>query len=300
MNTKANKKNIRLTESQLETLIETAVRKTLNSISRKNKEKETNKEGIDITKIDIETLKQAYRDLSLTPIHVNYDNILSLPTLIKEAYGDPLPPDSVVNQIANKYKFSTKLVSKVEAENRISIYIIVALIGQNIQLIKTDMEKMGYFLGHIGNQTTVQGMTFVQLQFEPYCQMQIDETDNIKSQYNTLYHWTPDYNLKTILSEGLKPSHKNTEFNYPPRTYLMKGNSTDNEILSLGQNLSLFNKNPNNNGHYTLLEIDITNINDNIRFYYDPNSSIGIYTEQPIPPTNIKPINNIMFSTKLK
>ena len=167
------KKIIQLTEGEFRNLVGNSVCDALTKIFNNNS---LNSEGIDISQIDIETLR-------LTPVLVTYDDDLSLPITIKEAYGDILPPDSVVNKIIQKYKLSEKLVNKVEANHRISIYIIVALIGENVELIKSDMEKMGYFLGRACKSFDVQGMKFVQLQFEPYCQMQKDETDEIKTKY---------------------------------------------------------------------------------------------------------------------
>ena len=291
------KKIIQLTEGEFRNLVGNSVRYALTNMANNDS---LNSEGIDISQIDIETLRQAYRDLRLTPVLVTYDDDLSLPVIIKEAYGDILPPDSVVDKITQKYNYSTKLVNKVEANHKISIYIIVALIGKNIELIKSDMEKRGYFLGHKGKTYIIQGMKFVQLQFEPYCQMQKDETNEIKTKYNKLYHWTPEYRINEILKHGLIPSHKNEVFNYPPRTYLMKGDCDDKEMIGLGQKLCLFNSDPNNNGIYIFLAINNKYLYDNIRFYFDPNSSIGIYTEQIIPSDKIQQISKQQFNTKLK
>ena len=63
----------------------------------------------------------------------------------------------------------------------------------------------------------------------------------------------------------------------------MEGTKDVDSIQALGQSLCFKNKNPNNDGKYVLLKINIENLDDNIRFFYDPNSQIGIYTEQTIP-----------------
>ena len=291
------KKIIRLNEGEFRKLVEDKVREELSKVNNNGTVDES---GIDISKIDIEVFRNAYRDLRFDPIPVTFDDDLSFPVHINEAYGDILPPDSVVNKILNKYKLDTTLVNKVESNHEIAIYIIVALIGKNIKLIKEDMKKMGYFLGRILDKFSINDMEFVKLKFEPYCQMQMDETDNVKSSYDTLYHWTPQYCVEDILSKGLVPSHQNSVFNYPSRTYMMSGDCDDNEMNALGEKLCLVNKNPKNNGAYVLLAIDIRNLDDSIRFYYDPNSSIGIYTEQVIPKDNVKQVDERKFSTKLK
>lgn len=290
------KKTVKLTKVEFCSLVEDRVRKALAGADKNNT---GDIGGIDISKIDIKVLRQAYRDLRLTPVPVTFDDDLTFPVYVNEAYGDILSPDDVVRKISTKYKISTQLVQKVEANNKISIYIIVALIGENVDLIKTDMEKMGYFLGLVGKTYDIEGMKFVKLQFEPTSQMQNDETDNIKSMYGTLYHWTPEYNMESVLSKGLVPSHKNSYFNYPPRTYLMREDCGDREMLSLGQKLCLLNRNPKNNGSYVLLAVDIKNVGDNVRLYYDSNSAIGIYTEQTIPSDKIHQVDKKQFSTKL-
>lgn len=255
---------------------------------------------IDISEISIDDLRKAYKDFRLIPIQSCFDDVLYSPRVIKEAFGDTLQPDTVVQKIINKYGLPERCVLKKEAYNKIYIYIVTAAIGINDKLIEDDMSKMGYYLGFKGKIQDVDGMKFQTLQFEPSSQLQNDETDNIISMYNVLYHWTPSYLLDSIMQNGLIPSHKNKFFNYPPRTYLMKGDSNDRYILGLGQSLCSLNDNQNNNGEYALLEVNIENIDDNVRFYYDSNSEIGIYTEQPISKDRIKIINIFQFVKNVK
>ena len=276
------------------------ISKRIHEALGKNTETElSGKEGIDISKINIEALRRQYRDLRLTPIPVTFD-YLSFPYIIKEAYGDILAPDAVITKIMQKYKLDKQFVSKLESYNKIAIYIVIAQIGDNVELIKADMEKMGYFLSVMLDSVNIQGMGFVELKFEPFSYMQSDETDAIKAKYDILYHWTPEYNLPAICANGLIPSHKNKLFNYPPRTYLIKGDCDDNEMISLGQKLCVINKTPENNGVYVLLAVDIKNIGDGIKFYYGPNSEMGIYTEQDIPCDNIHQVTRQRFPITLK
>lgn len=266
----------------------------------------TNNEGeddfdinsIDISDIDIEILKQSYIDLRLVPTMTVYGDPLSNIPNINEAVGDIMSPDNVVHQIIQKYRLNQQLVVKIEANNKIYIYIITACIGNNDKLIEDDMKKLGYFLSVRGQVQNIQGMQFQTLQFEPYSQMQNDETTNIKQRYSHLYHWTPKYNVNNILQDGLIPNHQNKMFNYPQRIYLMKGNSDLFQMKDLGQQLCLVNTDKRNDGKYVLLKIDLSNISDDIHFYYDSNSSIGIYTEQAIPQTNIKVIGEYTFKVR--
>ena len=246
---------------------------------------------IDLTQFDDETLEQEYKDFRLIPQPHFFDDVYQL----KEAVGDILPPDGVIKKITQKYNINPDFIRKVEANNKIAIYLVIAEIGENVQIIRNEMEKMGYFLGHIGKRSVINKKKFVELQFEPYWQMQDDETDNIKSEYSTLYHWTPEYNVKEILANGLEPSNKSKYYYYPPRIYLLKDGDNADYTNAFGRALCSRNNDPRNNGSYVLLGIDIVNLNDNIRFFLDPNSTIGIYTEQQIPPENINVIRKEQF-----
>lgn len=280
-----------MTKKQLKNIIKESIKNVLmeQSISDVN--------SIDISKIDINILKNSYVDLRLVPTLTTYGGRLSILTTIKEEYGDIMPPDNVVNEILTKYHLDSKMIIKVESYNVIYVYIIIACVGKNDEIIEKDMKKMGYFLGCKGSVQEIQGMKFQTLQFEPYSQLQNNETYNIKNKYNCLYHWTPEYNLTKILKYGLKPNNKNKIFTYPPRIYLMKGDSSLTQMVELGEKLCEVNNNENNNGIYALLKIDIINIDDSIKFYFDSNSIIGIFTEQSIPPKNISLIRKYNFKS---
>lgn len=265
-------KRIKITENHLKKIVESEVKENL--------EKKSPIDTIDITKIDIQILRDNYRDFRLTPFITAYDN-LSEGMYIKGLYNETEEPDTVIKNIIQRYNLTPQLIRKVKQHNNIYVYSIVANIGINDKLIEDDMEKMGYFLS-LKKPVKVDDMDYYIMQFEPTWQLQNDETDNIKSKYNYLYHWTPDYNIDEILEKGLFPLSKNNIFNYPPRIYLIKGDASKELLLQLGTRICFGNLKNSKNTNYTLLKIDIRNIDDNIRFFFDPNSEIGIYTEQPI------------------
>lgn len=286
------KQIIKLTKSELKEILAETVKRVLN--------KGSFVDDIDITQIPIEALKRGYFDYRLVPQSIMYGSILYEPDTITEAVNDVLPPDTVVNNIVNKYRIPQQFVIKVEHYHKIYVYVITACIGENDKLTEDDMNKMGYFLGARGKVVEIQNMRFQTLQFEPSSQLQEDITDLVKSKFDILYHWTPSYCVEGIQYNGLIPSHKNEVFNYPPRTYLMEGNSSDEQMWNLGQQLCIKNNNPNNNGTYNLIIVDIENLDDSIRFFYDLNSEIGIYTEQPIPSDRIHVGKTVQFVKKLR
>ena len=239
---------------------------------------------IDITKIPIEDLKAGYKDLRLVPTLVTYGNPLYEPATIAEAIGDIVPPDDVVNGITTKYRLPKSLVVKIENHHKIYVYSITACIGINDKLIENDMNKLGYFLSVRGNIINVAGMKYQILQFEPNSQLQDDITDEIKLNNKVILHWTQYKNINNIMQNGLIPYSKNKAFNYPPRIYFMESGISKEEQNKFGRLLYQVNGGEN---RYALLSINTSNLDDSIRFFYDPNSAIGIYTEQPIPSVNI-------------
>ena len=238
---------------------------------------------IDVSEIPIEILKKGYFDYRLVPTSVSYTDVLCNETFVMEAVRDVLPPDTIVNNIVQKYHIPKELVVKIEHHHQIYIYAITAMIGVNDKLITEDMEKMGYFMSYMGGTQNVGGMKYAVLQFEPTSQLQEDVTEAIKEKYKVLYHWTPYYNVDSIFEKGLIPSHKNTLYNFPSRTYLIKGDTSNSKLVYFGMQLCAKNEEEKNDGKYALLKIDLNKLDEAIRFFFDPNSDVGIYTQQIIP-----------------
>lgn len=285
-------KKITLKESELKNIIQKSVKKNLNENLTAN--------DIDISLMDINILKSIYRDLRLNP-HINvFGNILSDIPYIKENIDDIIEPDEVVNKLNRKYNFPANVVAKREAFNKIYIYIITACVGINDKVIEDDMLKMGYFLGYRGKTVNIDEMSFQVLQFEPMSQLQTDETNNIKTKCNFLYHWTPKYNLENILNNGLIPSSKNSIYNYPNRIYLIRGDANITLVKLTGYQIFGTNNSELNDGEYVLLKIKIRELPENIHFFYDSNSELGVYTEDVIPKEYIEVLDFVNFKNKIK
>ena len=256
--------------------------------------------GIDLSSISINDFINGYKDYRLLPIPTFYGDKLYEPVSIKEVIGDIVPPDEVVERILKKYSLPQSFAKKVEAHNKIYIYVVTAVIGDNETMIINDMEKLGYFLSIKGKPYKVQEMVFEELQFEPTSHFQNDETDTVRQQNKYLYHWTPQYNLDKIMTGGLKPTHKNSYFTYPDRCYFMTSDIDNHTAQAFGQTLCIMNKDKQNDGNYVLLKIDLSKVDENVRFYYDPNSGMSIYTEQSIPSFAISVSANAKFPKSFK
>lgn len=275
-------------EKKLEEKIHLVVEDVIKSFMDSSEERRQVLNSIDIKKIPIEDLRRGYFDYRLAPLTFVYGESLNEPCPIKEAIMDIAPPDTVVRKIIRKYHLPSNFVNKIEHFHKIYVYSITAEIGNNEAFVDEDMRKLGYFLSVKGDIVNIDNMAYRVLVFEPLSQMQDDITDKVKANYNVLYHWTPVYRLNSILKDGLKPKSENWKFSFPPRIYLIAGDATDGQRIYLGRLLCAQNNSLLNNGMYALLEVNIKGLDESVRFYSDPNSEIGIYTEQSIPKDRIK------------
>ena len=246
-----------------------------------------------IKNLNIDYLKKHYRDFSVLGYSQYYGNIFEPALSIKEVIGDIKAPDEVIKHLRIRYALPEDFAYIVEGFNNIDLYIVCAQRGENEKLVVNDMDKVGYFNGNVRRNIKIhEGIVYEILQFEPKSHKQNDESENIKNMHDFLYHWTPKYNLENILNNGLIPNHKNEWFKYPARTYLMKPESPE-KVIGLGSLLCKANSDTRNKGLYSFLKIDVKKLNNHL--YYDPNSEIGIYTEEVIPKEYITYIGDNQF-----
>lgn len=290
-------KKIKITEKELNNIIKESIAKILNE-QKLTSEPDLN--DFSQFNLTIEDYREMYVDLRYIPTPIlDNGNPLYEEYTLKTPIFEIKDPFDVVKEIVKKYSLNPHSMNAFEAENKIYIIMVLAQLGVNDELIKNDMEKLGYFLSKKGGMRKIDDMDYQILQFEPTSQIQNDETETILKECPFLYHWTPTYLVDSIMSNGLILSHRNYKFKYPARTYLMRSNCSKNAIINLGNQLCFSNKDERNDGNYTLIMVSLNNLDDNIRFYYDPNSAIGIYTEQPIPPSNLKQLGTTNFISEL-
>ena len=109
----------------------------------------------------------------------------------------------------------------------------------------------------------------------------IDIADDVRDNFQVLYHITPAKNLKKILKIGLKPTSKNSKFNYPERTHFLICHPSEapdfvNDLISTKK------------GHeWVVLTIDLSRVDRYVQFHYDASCSIGLYTTDNIRPSAI-------------
>ena len=238
----------------------------------------------DFSKLSINMLKKQY---------VNFKSLIKSPP----TFGDPLMSlskkhrleegenretfdiEQVKETILKNYKLDEEqFVISIE-ENGIKVALIVPHLGDNEKLIIEDMESLGYY-ETIRGIVEIDDMEYSMIRFDP--RYPNDITRFVRNM-SCIKHLTPKYNLESIKLNGFVPSHKNEVFKYPPRVHFLKGNIDDKNIDFLGKQLCEYNSNPQNDGSYVLLTLDVTLIPKNVRFVGDSCYKFGICTEDNIP-----------------
>lgn len=191
------------------------------------------------------------------------------------------------------------------------IDILIPSIKKNVRQMVKAMDYCGYFLSQPKDINDVPENEWVVLSFEP--KFQNDITMDLMNGFRFLFHWTPTKHLEKILRNGLCPRSNNSFMNYPERIYLIASRNT-NDIVAKGK--ALFFKAKDNNNcpnneydyikdgvrhmRYTLLNVDIHGLSNDVRFYADYNFSDCVYTKDNIPPSVINSEGEMIFKTKIK
>ena len=134
------------------------------------------------------------------------------------------------------------------------------------------MNKYGWFLSRIDDDETGQSLTY-EKKFDTYCLC-----FQLRRYTNYLYRVVSEKRLDTVLRKGFKPKSKNSPDGYmnSERVYLYLNEPDSNEKLIS------FTKDP------VVLRVDLSKINDDTKFYFDPRVNNALYTYEPIPSTAIE------------
>lgn len=162
--------------------------------------------------------------------------------------------------------------------NSVETCVLILNKFDNKDFVINGMQSFGWSYSH-SDDATFKSYDISVLHFDPIFQ---DIVNSEIEKCSLLYHWTPRYNFSTIMKHGLTPKSNNYRFSYPPKIHLIKGFATNEEINNIGLQLCNENKDTRNNREYVLLNIDTTNILDDVEFFYDPRYEFGYYTKQHI------------------
>lgn len=240
-------------------------------------------------------LEEQYIDLSFIVSSSGYGGLFMSVNgrILKEEAISTLSIENTKEVIKLKFNLKDWQFATQQGTNSIQLMVLYPNISQNTKLIKDAMLACGWSFS-VKSYIKENNMIYHAMTFEPMFQNDIS-TEARQCRY--LFHWTPKYNLESIIQNGLLPRSENKLFKHSNRIYLIKGGATQNEIFYLGRHLCSLNKNKKNNGEYILLSVDLTKISKETEIYYDPRYQWGYYLKVPIEPNAIKPIFGINFKT---
>jgi len=171
------------------------------------------------------------------------------------------------------------------AINQLNSKVLTFVVGGgefNEGILDQYMNKYGYFLCNKAEWSD----EWSRYQYEK--KFDVDVTDIILKQ-QFIYHICPSKLKDKILKQGLVPhKSKYPGFNNDFRLYFFIKKKQDWEFMMYASD---FRGDKNTEDEYTLLEIDTSNISQEIKFYADPRMEDGIYTLQGIAPNAIKILN---------
>lgn len=194
-------------------------------------------------------------------------------------------------QIQKKFRLKDWQFATSKGANGIELFVLIPSIFKNTRLIQKAMYACGWSLG-TKELTRINNRRWWKMSFDPMFQENV--ISEIKK-YTFLFHWTPQYNVESILKNGLQPRSENSAYQYPNRVHLLKPNITQYEALNIGQQLCSMNDNSKNNGEYVLLGISTKRLSDDMEIYYDPRYDGGYYTKTSIPPDAIQVLDTHTF-----
>lgn len=196
------------------------------------------------------------------------------------------PIEKTAEYVKKYFELNDSQVLIVKNYNNIQcIQVIIPNVNNNVKMVVGGLKMCGYFLSYPKLENLKENEWQI-LQFEPIHQNDI--TKELKEKEDVLYHITPSYNYKKIKHIGLSPKTKNNLFDYPDRIYFTRGSAGINKIITIGWALCDKNNSKGNEGKYSIIEVDLNNISNNVTFYYDPNFEYGVYSTDNIHPSSLK------------
>lgn len=278
-----SKRVIKLTEKDLKNIIKEAVASV---VSEKNSH-------FDINNVPIEDLRRQYVDYRIKSRFPRFDSRLSEVPL-DEDIDHSVPLEEVKEELIQKYGLADWQFSIFEGANKIYVAIFIADIKENLSIIEHEMAELGYFKS-FDEPLEVDGMHWLKAQFEPMFQ---NKENNAVRDMRVVFHITPRYNLDSILVNGLIPRSRNTVYSYPDRIFLVKGTANEKDLYLIGRRLCITNNDERNDGRYCILTVDVSKIDNDVDFFFDPNLEVGLFTDSPIPPEAIISVREVNFGRR--
>ena len=240
-----------------------------------------------ITENVIEKLNKNVNNKYITPLlYVTDDNPISLylnDFIIKEGLIHSYNPYKLIRYVCKALDIDESVVNMVELNGNIRISYTLPYNENFIKNLNKAMSFGGYHFVHMTPYSLIHGWCVVVYEASHL----INIANDVRNNFQYLYHITPLKNIEKIKKIGLKPSSKNNKFKYPKRTHFLIIHPSS--ALDFVEDLIL-NK---GDSDWMILTIDLSKVNKYVTFHYDTACNIGVYTTDNIQPSaiiNIQPL----------
>lgn len=228
------------------------------------------------------------------------------PVYLREGLIRTYPIEQVVNVLAKVFNLSTNsddIESIVEGEseydgfiragrgynNCMQICTVIPNNKSNLERLGGYLNKYGYFYG--GSIRTIRETNGAWIQVWWEKKYDEDATD-IVHEVGRIYHLCSENAYKRIARQGLTPRISQwKEFQNPERVYFFLERPNEGDLEYYAANFN--NEKKVKSRKYYLLEIDISKVSEDMKFYYDSRLAYAVYSLEGIPPAAITVIDEV-------
>lgn len=274
------------------------IRRLINEIRGYEASKYQITDYFDISSLSREDIQSMNTDLS---VYVNgrcfIDDIMVAEGRIVRGVlsEDTKPIGEVRSWLTRNLNFKPFQIAEVQGANGLSLILLYVDIGINEEIIVNEMQGLGWSVATVGMPMVVEGLLLKSITFDPMTQPNVND---IVEQIGNLLHWTPSVNTEAIMSQGLIPKSENSFFRYPPHIHLFSSQLSEDKRKNLAWKLFSLGNNADNSGNYTLINVNIGELQGHKDFFYDPRCEGGFYTDDAIEARALSVIGAISFDMR--
>ena len=217
-----------------------------------------------------------FRGLFEESVEVSYDNPLSIDMTVEninEGLIKTYPFDTMMRYVREYFNIPEFYMHSYEKNGIMCVAFDLPKNRSLQERVSKAMNLCGYF-----KSISMSMDELDRVHYEPKFEEEEREVGDV------IYHITHISNINKIRKNGLCPYHKNTMFRYPERIYFFTEDAPAEKLRRAAMALDNYHKNEKDDKRYAILRININRLDDNVRFFKDPNSQYALYTTDNIHP----------------
>ena len=261
---------------------------------------ESNDDVFDLNKIPMSVLDKWWKDYRPYTLCFSHTHPLSTPYIVEST--DCLKQIERVKSImTSSFELDNEQIVIKDGHNSLYAVILIPERDKNTNIIERYMEKMRFFRCHPSDDKLLvddKMRTWRITRFEPT--RQDDVTEEVHRRFKHLYYLIPSALEQNVETNGIRLSNGGDDAQCPEsRAYMIRGDATENDIRMLAIQMFKQEKDkqmPNLSPNYTLFKIDLSKIDNAVRFFYDKNGPTVIFTTMAIAPESFVDKSHIMAS----